>query len=385
MKISTAVLSIVIASASAFAPQIQNAPSTNPLKASVMDKPETVEAEVKTPEVKTPEKKVDIPPAWTLETAEDTTVEKTSSDPKEDPKNRIQPGRYNDKENSIAIPFLKRPNKLDGTHAGDYGFDPLGFTENYDLYTMQEAEIRHARLAMLAVVGWPMSELLAPEWMLQENGCAPSVLNGFNPLTFLATALFFGAAGYFEWNTSLRRVDNTDIGMKHKEDMANIWKYGVAGDYNFDPLGLYSSIGDDAIARKGLRELEISHGRSAMLGITSFVIWENLTGHPIVENSMFFHPNLLLPSLVAAYAFASSIYEVDNDGQYIRLKVSSEGEARLQNIRMGLNQVTPENTEGFVDSAKEVASKLVDASMNLKEKYNDVKDGYTKYTMRNID
>ena len=56
---------------------------------------------------------------------------------------------------------------------------------------MQEAEIRHARLAMLAVVGWPMSELLAPSWMLQ-NGCAPSVLNGVNPISFLAIAGFLG-------------------------------------------------------------------------------------------------------------------------------------------------------------------------------------------------
>ena len=57
-------------------------------------------------------------------------------------------GRYNDKEMSIAVPFLKRPTKLDGTHAGDVGFDPLGLSESQDMYTMMEAEIRHARLAM---------------------------------------------------------------------------------------------------------------------------------------------------------------------------------------------------------------------------------------------
>ena len=57
---------------------------------------------------------------------------------------------------------MKRPKALDGSHAGDFGFDPLGLTESNDLYTMQEAELRHARLAMLAVVGWPLSELVAP-------------------------------------------------------------------------------------------------------------------------------------------------------------------------------------------------------------------------------
>jgi hypothetical protein len=51
---------------------------------------------------------------------------------------------------------------LNGSHAGDYGFDPLEMSEKLDLYAMQESEARHSRLAMLAAVGWPMSELLAP-------------------------------------------------------------------------------------------------------------------------------------------------------------------------------------------------------------------------------
>ena len=73
----------------------------------------------------------------------------------------LSSGRYADLPNSIALPFLPRPAALDGSHAGDYGFDPLGLSEKLDFYAMQEAEVRHARLAMLAVVGWPMSELLA--------------------------------------------------------------------------------------------------------------------------------------------------------------------------------------------------------------------------------
>jgi len=68
-----------------------------------------------------------------------------------DPKNRVQTGRYDDREMSVSMPFLKRPTNLDGTHAGDIGFDPLGLSENLDMYTMMEAEVRHARLAMLAV------------------------------------------------------------------------------------------------------------------------------------------------------------------------------------------------------------------------------------------
>lgn len=291
----------------------------------------------------------------------------------------IQPGRYSTKENSVAIPFLKRPAKLDGTHAGDYGFDPLGFTEDYDLYTMQEAELRHARLAMLAVVGWPLSELVAPDWMLQ-NGCAPSVLNGFNPLSFLATAAAFGAMGFFEYKTALRRVDNTKLGKIHEEDMSQVWKWGVVGDYNFDPLNLYSSLGDDAYSRKGLRELEISHGRSAMLGITAFAGWEALTGHPIVENSMFFHPNALLPALYLSYVAFGQFYELEESEMFYRFKMSSEGEARWENLKMQFNDKNSSN-DGE-DTTQQVLSSLGDAiskaAQSVPGKYEQLKDAYMK-------
>jgi hypothetical protein len=53
---------------------------------------------------------------------------------------------------------------LDGkTLAGDEGFDPLGLSNiedlGVDLYWLQEAEIKHARVAMLAVVGLFAQEL----------------------------------------------------------------------------------------------------------------------------------------------------------------------------------------------------------------------------------
>lgn len=288
------------------------------------------------------------------------------------------------------MPFLKRPSKLDGTHAGDFGFDPLGLTEEWDLYTMQEAELRHARLAMLAVVGWPMSELVAPSWMLQENGCAPSVLNGFNnPISFLAVVAAFAAFGWFEVKTALRKTDDTTLGKIHHDDMSEIWKYGVAGDYDFDPLGWYSSIGNDAYARKGLREVEISHGRSAMLGITAFATWEFLTGHPIVENSMFFHPNALLPALVAAYVAFGQFYELDEESSdmFFRFKMSSEGEARMENLKMGLgigreNSSSSESMSNIpsidfdFSSLSEMPEKIVNAASGLKASIDKLQDSY---------
>jgi hypothetical protein len=49
---------------------------------------------------------------------------------------------------------------LDGSLVGDLGFDPVGFAKNKDeLFLLREAEIKHGRIAMLAALGWPSSEL----------------------------------------------------------------------------------------------------------------------------------------------------------------------------------------------------------------------------------
>ena len=71
--------------------------------------------------------------------------------------------------------------------ACDCGFDPLGIAKSQtELFALREAEIKHARLAMLAAVGWPASELthytvaklLGMDDLLATNERAPSVLNG---------------------------------------------------------------------------------------------------------------------------------------------------------------------------------------------------------------
>ena len=219
---------------------------------------------------------------------------------------------------------------------------------------------------MLAVVGWPMSELLAPDWMLQ-GGCAPSVLNGVNPLSFLAIAGFLGAAGFFEYKTSLRPSLDTPMGKLHAKDMSAIWKYGVAGDYNWDPLDLYSSCGDDFKGRKGLREVELSHGRVAMLGITYFAAWEALTSHPIVENNMLFHPNALLPLLAAGYVGWSQIYEVSPLDEYpIEIKYTNEGEMKLKRLQRGIE----DTLEQITASSQKTKAQLdeLDAKFDIYDK-----------------
>ena len=63
-------------------------------------------------------------------------------------------------DSSASLPFLARPALLDGTLPGDRGFDPFNFSSDVNsLQWQRRAEIKHARLAMLATVGWPIAEL----------------------------------------------------------------------------------------------------------------------------------------------------------------------------------------------------------------------------------
>ena len=88
---------------------------------------------------------------------------------------------------SVALLFVTNHIHLTGELAGDTGFDPLGFAKTRsDLINYRKAKIKHARLAMLAAVGWPLSELfdrkitamlhLSP--LLDEGERVPSLLNG---------------------------------------------------------------------------------------------------------------------------------------------------------------------------------------------------------------
>lgn len=379
MKTATAVLSFfLIQSASAFLPA--NSPSKTSRISAATSTTEEITKSFSVEEAYKYETSVNIDPKFKVKNVDESVF---------DPKKRVQVGRYNSREMSVSVPFLKRPSKLDGTHAGDVGFDPLGLSENLDLYTMMEAEIRHARLAMLAVIGWPLSELFGPNFMLHgPNHLAPSVLNGFDPLSFLAVAAIFGGFGYFEYKTSLRRVDDKPLGMKHKEDMANVWKYGVPGDYNFDPLNFYSMFGDTADGRKAMRELEIAHGRWAMGGITAFAAWEALTGHAVVDNNLLFHPNPVIPALAAAYFAFGFFYEVKNTDQYLfQVEKTSEGEVRMENIQKNLNEFSAEAEVATEDIRKylSIAADIVmDTAKDLKSKYNKLTEDYTADVMKNI-
>jgi hypothetical protein len=182
---------------------------------------------------------------------------------------------------SKSIPFLERPLSLDGSMAGDVGFDPLGFAKSKeDLMNYREAEVKHARLAMLAAAGWPLSELfdrkianligMAP--IVDASDRAPSLLNGgldkISPLYWIACLT--GAALIDVYGLSKARSNSPDY---------------IPGNLGFDPLGLYPK---DKEGQMRMQTNEIKNGRIAMIAITAFAFQEVVSSSGVIAETPFF-------------------------------------------------------------------------------------------------
>jgi len=199
---------------------------------------------------------------------------------------------------STSMPFMERPAILDGSMVGDVGFDPLGFAKSTeDLMNYREAEIKHARLAMLAAAGWPLSEIwdkkiaavFGMPSLLDSADRAPSLLNGglakISPLYWIACLLFAGAVDFY--GTSLAKGKNSDY---------------FPGNLGFDPLGMYPK---DEAGQKEMQLSEIKNGRLAMIAITAFAAQEFASKFGVVnETPFFFKP----------FNLAEALHEYTNSG-----------------------------------------------------------------------
>ena len=188
--------------------------------------------------------------------------------------------------NALWLPIgnIMAPAILDGTLAGDVGFDPLGFSKsNKTLYWMREAEIKHGRLAMLASVGWPLSELwhkrmadfLHLDSILASGDRAPSILNGGLSSTYASGMLMASIiiAGLLE-----KKAMNSGEVFWNAEKSDNY----KPGDLGFDPYTLYTKRNGD---KKAMETAEIKNGRLAMIAITAYVFQELATGLPVVQQT----------------------------------------------------------------------------------------------------
>lgn len=178
-------------------------------------------------------------------------------------------------ERSRALPFMNRPPLLDGSMAGDVGFDPLGLSNidgvGVDLYWLREAELKHARVAMLAVAGVLQVEIFGP-----APGCemctAKNQMDAFwqfwnaHPQYIAASLIFIM---FIEAFSGIAATSGRQSGER------------APGDFGLDPLGF--SKGDPAKFER-LKGQEIANGRLAMWAAAGILMQGMTTDEGAVGN-----------------------------------------------------------------------------------------------------
>ena len=158
--------------------------------------------------------------------------------------------------------------------AGDVGFDPLGLSEingvGIDLYWLREAEVKHARVAMLAAAGNVWVEVFGP-----APGCeaatAKNQMDSFWQLWEVhpqyPTAAFIMIM-FVEAISGIAATSGRESGMREP------------GDFGFNPFKL----ADDSAAMMKYKEQEIANGRLAMWAAAGQIMQGMTTGEGAVEN-----------------------------------------------------------------------------------------------------
>lgn len=171
---------------------------------------------------------------------------------------------------SKSVPFLLKPKNLDGLPAS-YEFDPLLISDYINVRFLQEAEIKHGRICMLAVVGFLVQEQFTfggsyfPK-MLPIDAHQFYINTGGMGQILLFIAAFEGISCY--------ALKQTVEGTREP------------GNFGFDPLGL----GKDPAAYKKYQANEIMNGRLAMIAIGGFIHQQWMTHQGTMEQLVNFKP-----------------------------------------------------------------------------------------------
>eukprot|EP00418_Pyrodinium_bahamense_P096635 CAMPEP_0179037448 /NCGR_PEP_ID=MMETSP0796-20121207/14134_1 /TAXON_ID=73915 /ORGANISM="Pyrodinium bahamense, Strain pbaha01" /LENGTH=693 /DNA_ID=CAMNT_0020733757 /DNA_START=42 /DNA_END=2123 /DNA_ORIENTATION=+ len=97
-------------------------------------------------------------------------------------------------EASKSLPFLPKPQNLKGFVGEEQEFDPLGFSDTFDMKWLREAELKHGRVCMLATLGFVTQQFVTLPGMQPTPDALQAVYTA--PPAAMATLLFL--AGYAE-------------------------------------------------------------------------------------------------------------------------------------------------------------------------------------------
>jgi len=170
---------------------------------------------------------------------------------------------------------------LPGTLEPAEDFDPFGFADGADLQQMKgyrEAETTHGRVAMLAVIGFLVTEgpiSFHPLFDTASKDIGPAIrhldeVRAAAPFFFEILAVVIGAAEFVRSTVGWEKPGN-DENLALKADY-------YPGDIGFDPLGLKP---DNWEEFSEMSTKELQQGRLAMLGIAGIVAQELVNGKEI--------------------------------------------------------------------------------------------------------
>lgn len=198
---------------------------------------------------------------------------------------RMNKGREN---RPLWYPGGEAPEHLKGELAGDFGFDPLSLGSDPELLVwFQQAELQHARWAMVGVVG-----ILVPEIMtITGNLNAPLWTEaGAGNYIFPWQGLLAAQLVMMGWAEQRRWQDITKPGSVNTGAIYDNIRWGddgndlgYPGGDIFDPLRYQYKFETDPEMMKEYREKEIKNGRLAMVALVGFATQTFVTGKGPVQ------------------------------------------------------------------------------------------------------
>lgn len=179
-------------------------------------------------------------------------------------------------DRKLWAPGVVSPTYLDGSLAGDYGWDPMGLSSDPKaLAWYRQAELVHSRWAMMGVVGILGQELLNPDVFWYEAGLPknlPEQVSGLNLGGILAV----------------------EFCLMHYVEVRRWQDYKNPGSVNEDPVFKGNSVPNEVMGYPGgifdpfgfakgkdledLKTKEIKNGRLAMVAWTGFALQAQATG-----------------------------------------------------------------------------------------------------------
>jgi light-harvesting complex I chlorophyll a/b binding protein 4 len=172
-------------------------------------------------------------------------------------------------------PRSEAPEYLNGDLAGDYGWDPLGLgADPTALKWYRQAELQHARWAMLGVAGVLGQEIFRPDVFWYEAALPqnlPAPFTNINMGGLLAWEFLL-----MHWVEVRRWQDYKNPG---SVDQDPIFKNNKLPAHQVGyPGGIFDPLGFSKGNLKELQTKEVKNGRLAMVAFMGFVLQAQATG-----------------------------------------------------------------------------------------------------------